>query len=1148
MTVSYKKSKGNGAGDYYLNCSDARTTELSKQHADYYTNDEKEPPGVWYCGMANGARETKLGFKHSEKFDYKNDSAQLFKNLVQGFDKKGNALTKNAGDANRVSLHDFTLSAPKSVSVAWAFADDQTKQKIAGAQQAASIKFLDFLSQYSCARTGKGGIEKVNAPLRAAMFEHASSRENDMQLHTHCVILNVAETEKKTTALQIFSMMKWQGAAASLYHADLAWRMKTMGFAVRQEGKLFEIDGIPLEVCEHFSKRRAQIKALVDKKMAAMGMDPSSIQASRGMLQVAALETRDQKNELTRSELQQLWNDAGAKLGFTQNEVAALLNTEPQPELSEADLLKEAREAVDELTQTHAVFKEPALLTAVAVKLMGKASTEQILRTVREVKRDLHSTFEIKEKKGAAENTRDLQEADEIFTTTEMMIIERHMLKLARRIDSKHILKDTDLPDTLQEEQRLAALWAMTDTNAVTVVEGTAGAGKTFTMAAVAAAYKRNGYQVIGLSNSWSAALNLKTEAALNDGRAITGWLAGVRSGKIALDTKTCVILDEAGMSGAREMREVLDECNKAGAKVILLGDTLQQKSVSCGDPLRVIAKQNGSRRLDEIRRQRSAAQRVAVHDFFAGRAALALQTYITSNDVHITINDEETDKKMIADWHAARQGGGTDLILAVTKKEVKELNRLAHEARKEAGELGESIELKSMDAAKDSLVEFSVGDRVVIRVSKAKDKIYNREQFTISAISGTKIVFAGADGRMEEIDTEDESWQYKDDGEAAGLGLQHAYATTAYASQGLTVDRAFVKDGLSLSRANAGVAMSRHRDSCKIYINKEQRYEAKMSQLGDDEWHPIEEYEDSECLQHVADRWSQESVKHSTLDFESWQKDGHEFDFEEQFELQQLQQAAAMAAQEISRISQSSKTQSQPKIKRLEPKPFQQKAGYVLPEPQENQTAAKAMIEKLAKNFIAPAIVKEAYRQGTVRFDGQGLPVFCGRRPDGKLVNPVTITAAAPGAMRDRFPPVLAGNPQSGIVHAVKKGIDALALWAIQDIKKIPRSTVVITNGQNSALGLPHIIKLIAAAKKFIRFDQRPGENEMVKLNLQAQKDAINNEYVEINALQMGLSEDDDEKESSNESYDERFHNRHVNNSNQYYEAENQVQYEQDR
>ena len=1106
MSVSYKKSKGAGAGDYYLDCTDSRTTERAKAHGDYYTNDEKEPPGVWYCGMANGSRETKLGFKHAEKFDHQNDSAQLFKNLVQGFDKNGNALTKNAGDANRVSLHDFTLSAPKSVSVAWAFADDQTKQKIAGAQQAASIKFLDFLSQYSAARTGKGGIDKVNAPLRAAMFEHASSRENDPQLHTHCVILNVAETEKKTTALQIFSMMKWQGAAASLYHADLAWRMKTMGFAIRKEGKLFEVDGVPAEVCEHFSKRRAQIKALVDKKMAAMGMDPASITASRGMLQVAALATRDQKNELTRAELQQLWNSAGAQLGFAQSEVNALINSEPALELTQEELLAEAREAVAELTQNHAVFKEPALLTAVAVRLMGRASTEKILDAVQSVKRDLYKTCPKLEKEPNT-NTKDLDSTDYIYTTTEMMLLEREMLQLAYRRDEQHILKDTDLPDTLQPEQREAALWAMTDANAVTVVEGTAGAGKTFTMAAVAAAYKRNGYTVAGLSNSWSAALNLKKEAALADGRAITGWLNGVRSGKIKLDEKTCVILDEAGMSGAREMRDVLQECKNAGAKVILLGDTLQQKSVTCGDPLRVIARQNGSKRLDEIRRQKDAAQRAAVHDFFAGRAQLGLQTYIENERVKITTGEEATTAAMIADWHTARADGGSDLLIAVTKAEVRELNRLAHEKRKENGELGDSLQVKSMDVGKDSLTEFSIGDEVVIRVSKAKDEIYNRELFKIVAITDTKLQLQSAAGRAVEIDTADESWQYKDDdGEAAGLGLQHSYAITAYASQGLTVDRAFVKDSLFLKRSNAGVSMSRHRNECAVYINRETHYEAKMAAADDTEWHPIDEYTDVECLAAVGEKWSSEDVKHSTIDFENWTKKGQEFDFHAEFQAQKLELAAALAEQEISRISQASKTQQQPKIKRLAPMPFQQKTGYILPEPQENRAAAKVTIEKLAKNFIASAIVEEAYNQGAVRFDNQGLPVFCGRRPDGKLVNPVTITAPAPGAMRDRFPPVLTGNPASGFVHAVKKGIDALSLWALQDSKKILRSTVIVTAGSDAALGMPHIEAIVEASKRFVRLDLRGKDGELQELNLKSQKELIDKKYHQQVPFALGM------------------------------------------
>jgi hypothetical protein len=49
--------------------------------------------------------------------------------------------------ADRVSAHDLTFSAPKSVSAIWAVADDRTKAAIEHAQEAAADEALDYIAQ-----------------------------------------------------------------------------------------------------------------------------------------------------------------------------------------------------------------------------------------------------------------------------------------------------------------------------------------------------------------------------------------------------------------------------------------------------------------------------------------------------------------------------------------------------------------------------------------------------------------------------------------------------------------------------------------------------------------------------------------------------------------------------------------------------------------------------------------------------------------------------------------------------------------------------------------------------------------------------------------------------------------------------------------
>ncbi len=240
-------------------------------------------------------------------------------------------------------------------------------------------------------------------------------------------------------------------------------------------------------------------------------------------------------------------------------------------------------------------------------------------------------------------------------------------------------------------------------------------------------AWKLNGpsHEVHGLSAAWAQALNLKDEAKLDSGRAIAGWLLDIEKGRITLNPSSLVLLDEAGMVGVRDMRNVIKAVQDAGAKIVLMGDTLQQSSVCAGDALRVLVKEYGSVRLDKIRRQKKESDRLAVYEFFAGNASDALDRY----KARITIckDNESTDKVIVDAWIQSRiqNPDKSHLILALDNKSVRDINALAHQARKDAGQLGkDAVKLFTMDSedrdtsihGKDTLIEFSVGDEVVFR------------------------------------------------------------------------------------------------------------------------------------------------------------------------------------------------------------------------------------------------------------------------------------------------------------------------------------------------------------------------------------------------------------------------------------------------
>lgn len=1055
MTVSYKKS-GKDGGSYYTN--------QSSEVDDYYTFGDKEPPGVWYVAPNSfGERKTGLGIQDGQSFG--GLDTKKFAALTDGFHpESGENLVQNAGKSGRVAIHDFTLSPPKSVSVVWSQANEGLKAKIEEIQSSASKRFLDYIGQKALTRLGSKGVSHVKGMLRGAMFEHGSSREGDPLLHTHSVLMGVVELENgKTGALEARDMLRWLGAGASLYHADWAYQIKEVGFGIVKEKNLFEISGVPEQVRDAFSQRRKQIMEAVEKMMKERGLDPSS--ASRAIFQIAAFDSRKKKDELTRAELEVIWRERAEALGFTEKEVNELISHEERVYLTDEECRKEVKGVVDQIMQTKAVFSEPALVAKSASAMIGKASPDQILSAIEEYKSELlvcHGEHE----------------RETIYTSREMVALEFEMLELSENRNGLHRLDKFHLPESLSDEQRKAALGVLQDDNYVTVVEGSAGAGKTYTMASVARAYEDNGYKVHGLAAAWTAAQNLESDASLESGSAITGWLNSVRKGDTKIDEKTLLILDEAGTVSAKQMRDVLQEAQTRGAKVVLLGDTKQQKSVEAGSALGPIAERLGSHRLDEIRRQHRLEERTAIKDLFDGKAEEGLAVFARqAGGLTVAENDEEVNKALINDWADSRLRGMGDtvtysrdgkefasriigqddkfwtvtdgeqvhqiershLILAADNRSVHQLNLMAQAKLKEAGQLGESRTLNTMDGELD----FHEGDEIQFRTNASDHGVFNRTRGRIEAFDGDTMrvrITKGDKNRVVDVNLNDPAWR-SEDGE---LAIQLGYATTVYSSQGLTVGNTFVKDGWSLARDAAGVAGSRHRENVRFYANRQDHYDRTMRKTLAENWRPISEFSDQEVLASMGKSWARANEKETTLRH-IWQThDGALVD-----------RRLVLAEQKaLAKAHATSLTE-----RKLKPLP-------------ETGSASEDQFVQMGEDLEAKEISRESIRialqQGVLRVDPKsGAPILCGRSAGGDVMQILPFehdTELSKNDLRGRYPPILRGDGDETIV--VANGLQALKTMTNYLETERPTPNIIITGGKTFALKGAQAKDLLAVSK----------------------------------------------------------------------------------
>ena len=288
---------GVGHADYYI--------QLAQK--DYYTAQGNEP-GVWF-----GRGAAPLGL-HGEV------ESRAFEHLLWGRSPDGcRDLVQNAGDAHRQTAWDLTFSAPKSVSVVWALAPEDVRKQIEAAHRQAIEAALTFLEETTgLTRRGKAGARMEPADLVFALFPHYSSRASDPQLHTHCLLINLAVRRDGTSgALWSKEFFRAKMAAGAVFQVQLAAGLsERLGLATQPDRIGFQVAGVPKEVCKAFSQRGETIRAILDER---------NDHDARTAKQVA-LDTRPHKVNVRREELTVKWRATAEPLGWNAARVSGLLH------------------------------------------------------------------------------------------------------------------------------------------------------------------------------------------------------------------------------------------------------------------------------------------------------------------------------------------------------------------------------------------------------------------------------------------------------------------------------------------------------------------------------------------------------------------------------------------------------------------------------------------------------------------------------------------------------------------------------------------------------------------------------------------------------------------------------------------------------
>ena len=825
MTASLHRLGGGAqAGNYYTN--DGRREAKPRNRDNYYARDGD---GTWWS-----TGETVV--RHGAHID-----PATFRDLCAGVDPRtGRGLVRGAGSGHWAGV-DCVLTAGKSVSLLWAAGTEAQRSAIEQAHRAAVADALRLIERECLirVRTGAGGkIKGRPADLVAARFEHYTTREGDPNLHTHCVVVNVAGAPtasarfKSLAHLTIDEALLYQhqllvGAA---YRAALAERLCSLDLSFRSAGRnQWEVAGVEPNLIEVFSKRSHQVEARV-------GRDASAAQK-----EVAALATRGAKDRVPSGpELEARWRREFAVHG-ADPWADALRHRERQavePERDhggrDLDLNLDAPEvpgttpvavAASLLFRHQSVVERGALLRQALVEAgLRGIGIDQVYDELAALERD-----GVLVRLGAepGEGRR--------WTTPAIAQVEATMLWAANRPAEREWFTAHAVDEALAAaqhlsgEQREAVRWAASP-DGISVLAAGAGTGKTTAAHAVRAAARLSGLKVVGLAPSWVAANELARSIGI-PAQAIAKWRSDRdRDAGAALDRRTVLLVDEAGMASMRDMAAIVTAAQQAGAKLVLLGDPRQLESVSGGSALRAVTevvRQNSM--MEAVRRQEVDWQRAASVVMARGDAEAGLRAYAERGHVEMVSGQDAAVTRVVECWQALRAEHGDD-VLVITRRnaDASMLNRVVRAVLRDEGRIADDdVVLRATDRESKPIdLRLAVGDVVRFGESLPDVRVWNGDRGTVEAVRDAATNDPMLSIRLEDGRLIEQPWQAFAR-RLPGQPLRpprmvHAYAGTAYSVQGRTAASVVHYVGAGTDARETYVALTRHRCDVRIVVERD--------------------------------------------------------------------------------------------------------------------------------------------------------------------------------------------------------------------------------------------------------------------------------------------------------------------------------------
>jgi ATP-dependent exoDNAse (exonuclease V) alpha subunit len=410
------------------------------------------------------------------------------------------------------------------------------------------------------------------------------------------------------------------------------------------------------------------------------------------------------------------------------------------------------------------------------------------------------------------------------YTTKSVLEAERHVLHFAEGLvrNNKHDVGETIRAKVLNAKEfdgvsreQARAFRHATGPEGLAIIDGQAGTGKSFTMAAIRKAYEAQGFRVTGLAPTNAVAQDMGRDG-FTRAATVHSELFALKNGGTSWHYRTVIMVDEAAMIDTKLMAQITACASEARAKLILVGDDRQLSSIDRGGMFAVLKNQYGAAELSEVGRQSKNDDRRAAELMAEGNFHDALARYDKKGGIKWTRTQEEAQDALVRKWARDTEADSskTRFVFAYTNDDVDKINFAIRQVRKERGELGED----HIFATSRGKQAFADGARIQIIGTDKPRGLFNRNAGTIEKISGSTIQLRldGRAGQKIEFNTE----EFRD--------FRHGYAGTIYKGQGRTLDQTYLYHSEHWRSAASYVALTRHRGKAELFVARNTAVDVK--------------------------------------------------------------------------------------------------------------------------------------------------------------------------------------------------------------------------------------------------------------------------------------------------------------------------------